>query len=123
MQKNLRNELSASAKYYFYDLGVRNTLIDDFRPVDLRQDIGGMFENFVIAEIQKRANRCRQYFWRTSQQQEVDYVYEKDGGVGAVEIKWRERNKTKLPTTFLENYKPATVDIVNRENIGEYLLR
>jgi len=120
--RNLRSELSASSKYYFYDLGVRNALIDDFRPIELRQDIGGMFENFVISELQKGAERRRQYFWRTTQQQEVDYVYEKDGNIGAVEIKWDSKGKAKLPLTFLESYKPANVDIVDRENVGRFLL-
>jgi predicted AAA+ superfamily ATPase len=120
--RNLRHELSASNKYYFYDLGIRNALIDDFRPIDLRQDIGGMFENFIIAELQKAGAFRKQYFWRTSQQQEVDYVYEKDGAIGAIEVKWNEKKTPRsLPKTFTEQYNPTTVNFIDRTNFHEFL--
>jgi predicted AAA+ superfamily ATPase len=119
--RNLRQELAASNKFYFYDLGVRNGVIDDFRPVALRQDIGGMFENFIIAELQKNRFPGRQYFWRTSQQQEVDYIFEKDGAIGALEIKWNPRRTPRLPKTFVEQYQPATVYFLNHENFADII--
>lgn len=121
--RNLRNELSSSSKYYFYDTGVRNALIDDFRPVGLRQDIGHLFENFIIAELQKTIVRRKQYFWRTSQQQEVDYLTESDGVISAMEIKWNENKSARLPKTFIDSYNPVKIDYVNRENYHQVLLR
>lgn len=120
--RNLRQELSSSNKYYFYDVGVRNAVIDDFRPVELRQDIGGLFENFIIAELQKTVTGRRQYFWRTAQQQEVDYLMEADGGITAMEIKWNEKRTARLPKTFVDKYQPKEVIYVNRENYHEVLL-
>ena len=120
--RNLRQELSSSSKFYFYDIGVRNAVIDDFRPVGLRQDIGGMFENFVIAELQKTIGRKRQYFWRTAQQQEVDYLTENDGAITAMEIKWNEKRTARLPKTFVDQYQPTEIFYVNRENYHEVLL-
>lgn len=119
---NLRQELSASSKYYFYDVGMRNAVIDDFRPVNLRQDIGGLFENFVIAELQKVTMQRRQYFWRTTQQQEVDYLVVNDGKIAAVEIKWNEKRTARLPKTFVDRYQPEDVKYVNRENYWEILM-
>jgi predicted AAA+ superfamily ATPase len=119
--RNLRQELAASSKYYFYDLGVRNGVIDDFRPVDLRQDVGGMFENFIIAELQKNRFPGRQYFWRTNQRQEVDYVFEKDGAIGALEIKWNQRRTSRLPKTFVDKYQPAMTYFLNRENFADII--
>ncbi len=121
--RNLRHELSASNKYYFYDVGVRNAVIDDFRTMGLRQDIGHLFENFIIAELQKSLEKRRQYFWRTSQQQEVDYLMESDGEIMALEVKWNDKRAARLPKTFVENYKPSEVNYVNRENYHEILLK
>ncbi len=121
--RNLRHELSSSSKYYFYDVGVRNAVIDDFRPVELRQDIGGLFENFVIAELQKSVKRRKQYFWRTSQQQEVDYLTETDGEITAIEIKWNEKRNARLPKTFVEKYEPTAIEYINRENFHEIVMR
>ncbi len=120
--RNLRQELTSSNKYYFYDVGVRNAVIDDFRPVELRQDIGGLFENYIIAELQKTTVRRRQYFWRTAQQQEVDYLTENNGEIMAMEIKWNEKRTARLPKTFVEKYQPSQVVYANRENYHEVLL-
>lgn len=120
--RNLRHELSSSNKYYFYDVGVRNAVIDDFRPVGLRQDVGHLFENFVIAELQKNVIKQRQYFWRTTQQQEVDYLTESNGEITAMEIKWNEKRSAKLPKTFVDSYNPTRIEYVNRENFHELLL-
>ncbi len=122
--RNLRNELSSSNKYYFYDTGVRNTLISDFRPTNLRQDIGHLFENFIIAELQKTTHRHKQYFWRTSQQQEIDYLTDENGAISALEIKWNKTpEEVRFPKTFTETYHPTRTSLANRDNFHEILLK
>ncbi|MCL2597153.1 MAG: ATP-binding protein [Paludibacter sp.] len=124
--RNMRNELKNNRKIYFYDTGIRNALIADFSDVSTRLDIGGLWENFVIAERRKMleyqqiwANR---YFWRTKQQQEIDYLEEKDGKIFAYEIKWNANAKVKSPKVFLNNYQNTDFQIINRENIENFLL-
>ena len=121
--RNLRNELKTSNKYFFYDLGVRNAVISDFRPIDIRQDVGNMFENFIIAEMQKTVEKRRQYFWRTKQGQEVDYVLETDNGLTGIEIKWNEKRNPRLPQKFVDEYSPSQVIYINRNNFYELLIQ
>ena len=121
--RNLRNELKTSNKYFFYDLGVRNAVIGDFRPIDIRQDVGNMFENFIIAEMQKTVEKRRQYFWRTKQGQEVDYVLETDNGLTGIEIKWNEKRNPRLPQKFVDEYSPSQVIYINRNNFYELLIQ
>jgi predicted AAA+ superfamily ATPase len=116
--RNLRNELKASQKFFFYDVGIRNAVIDDFRPTALRSDIGGLFENYIIAEM-KKASGHKSYFWRTSQQQEIDYVAMRDTELFAVEIKWSEKQTARIPRTFSETYHPADEFVINRANYAE----
>jgi len=118
--RNLRNELKSSQKIYFYDAGIRNAVIDNYRPLSLRQDIGGLFENYVIAEFIKAGN-TKNYFWRTTQQQEVDYLTETENRISAYEIKWNETQKSKLPKTFTDAYPQAEAFVVNKENYIEML--
>ncbi|MDO4271788.1 MAG: ATP-binding protein [Candidatus Saccharibacteria bacterium] len=119
---NLRNEIKSSNKYFFYDVGVRNAIIGDFRPISIRQDIGGLFENFIIAELQKTVTKKEQFFWRTHQQQEVDYLWFNNGEMSAAEIKWNEKRNPRLPKTFTEKYNPSDVHYLNRQNFYELLL-
>ncbi|MCL2605979.1 MAG: ATP-binding protein [Coriobacteriia bacterium] len=119
--RNLRNELKASSKYYFYDVGIRNAIINDFRPSDLRADMGALFENFIVAELRKTA-AAPAWFWRTSQQQEVDYLEEADGQITAVEIKWSPRSKGRISRTFTEAYQPEAAYTIHRENFANLLL-
>ena len=122
---NLRNELKSSEKYYFYDVGIRNAVIGAFEPVGSRQDIGHLFENFIIAELAKclmpGAVGSFGYFWRTTAQQEVDFVTTAGNAVTAYEIKWNPGVKAHLPKTFVEKYNP-TVKFINRENFHEVLI-
>ncbi|MCL2747012.1 MAG: ATP-binding protein [Coriobacteriia bacterium] len=118
---NLRNELKHSSKYFFYDVGIRNAVINDFRPTNLRPDIGGLFENFVIAELIKTKN-APSWFWRTTQKQEVDYLEESDGAMMAVEIKWNPKANARITKTFRDAYKPAETYKINRENYANLLL-
>jgi len=124
--RNLRNEIKTSRKIYFCDNGIRNALIQNFNPVSLRNDIGQLWENFLVSERLKRnayhglhANR---YFWRTRQQQEIDYVEERDGEIAGFEFKWNAKAKAKIPSAFVEAYGAKTT-IVNRENFREFVER
>src|SRR5690606_2506318 len=108
--KNLRNEIKTNRKIYFYDNGIRNMVIGNFSPFELRQDKGALWENFMISERQKVLNLqqkpVKSYFWRTTAQQEIDYVEVENNRVNAFEFKWSEKKKTKLPKSFAEAYDP-----------------
>lgn len=117
--RNLRNELKKLRKIYFYDTGIRNALINNFNPLDLRQDVGGLWENFMISERIKYNNNHSLnkniYFWRTLQKQELDYVEEKGGKLSAFEFKWK-KDLFKGPKVFLDAYPGSAIEIVNRES-------
>lgn len=125
LSRNLRNEIKKSRKIYFYDLGVRNALINNFNPLHLRQDIGGLWENFMISERFKRnANRSfspNRYFWRTKTGREIDYLEEVGGGITGYEFKWR-KTEISVPKEFIRGYPKSTVTVVNRENYREFLV-
>lgn len=116
--RNLRKEITKSYKYYFYDLGIRNSLIDNFKPILNRNDVGALWENFLILERLKYLKYSRihnsRYFWRTYTGAEVDYVEERESILSGYEIKWG--NKTpRPPATWKETYN-ASWKIINREN-------
>lgn len=102
--RNSRKELKRSRKIYFYDNGIRNALISDFRILELRNDIGALWENFLMSERMKyKAYHnvwAQSYFWRTHDQQEIDYVEDMDGTLFAFEFKWNKHKSSKLPKTF-----------------------
>jgi len=122
--KNLRNEIKKSKKIYFYDTGMRNAIIQNFSPLNLRQDAGQLFENYIIAEYIKASNNNRKfakyYFWRSFQQQEIDLIEEIDGQLNAIEIKWNANKKVKFPTTFTDNYTVNNTHIINKANYSSY---
>ena len=125
--RNLRNELKNSRKIYFYDLGIRNAVISDFRPVESRNDVGAMWENYVVSERIKKLSYdgiCSNiWFWRTLNQSEIDIVEERDGNLHAVEIKWnKSKAKTKVPAQFAKAYPTASYEVVTPDNIDGYLL-
>jgi predicted AAA+ superfamily ATPase len=124
--RNLRHELKSSRKIYFYDNGIRNSLIADFTAPEIRQDIGALWENFVISERIKYNDYNRRwvnrFFWRTKQQQEIDYLEECDGKLHAFEIKWNPKAKAKLTKTFATAYPDADFLVVNPENIADFLI-
>ena len=124
--RNLRHELKASRKIYFYDNGIRNALIADYRAPEVRQDIGALWENFVIAERMKSNeyyNRwVNRYFWRTKQQQEIDYLEESGGKLHAYEMKWNPRAKASITKTFTEAYPNTEFQVITPENIADFLL-
>ena len=118
--RNLRNELKFSQKIYFYDVGIRNAIINDFRPMDSRPDSGALFENYIISELKKKHPTDNLYFWRNTNQQEIDFVLEKDGEITALEVKANKPN-AKLPASFLEAYRPSHTAIITRDNYLENL--
>ncbi len=124
--RNLRKELTSKIKIFFYDTGIRNALIEDFKPVNLRNDIGALWENFVIAERIKSNhysfNYCKNYFWRTHQKQEIDYVEESDGTLKAFEIKWNPNAKAKIPKTFTDTYPDSELFVITPDNFTKIIL-
>lgn len=124
--RNLRHELKASRKIYFYDNGIRNALIADYNAPEIRQDIGALWENFVISERMKCNEYYRRwvnsYFWRTKNQQEVDYLEEGGGKLHAYEIKWNPRKKATITKTFTDAYPDTDFKVITSDNIAEFLL-
>src|ERR1700749_3071619 len=123
--RNLRNEIKKGKKIYFYDNGIRNSIIKNFSPLSLRQDIGALWENFLVSE-RKKANHyanhyVNSYFWRTHQQQEIDMIEETGGKLYAWEFKWSENTKVKIPASFLEAYPGSITGTVNRQNYMDFL--
>ncbi len=125
-KRNLRAELGKSFKVYFYDLGIRNSLINNFNHLDLRTDTGGIWENFCIVERLKLNNNKRRfansYFWRTYDQKELDYIEERDGLLHAFEFKWNPKAKVKKVKQFFEAYPNSAFTVVNRDNFLQELL-
>lgn len=124
--RNLRKEISKSAKYYFYDLGIRNAILGNFRSLNLREDVGGLWENFLICEKMKQNEYNRkfsnQYFWRTYDRQEIDYIEEENGYLNAYEFKWNSNTKIKKPKLFLDSYQDSTLRIISQNNyISDFL--
>jgi len=123
--RNLRNEIKKSRKIYFYDNGVRNAIIKNFLPLNLRQDTGALWENFLMSERKKLNSYTRtfvnSYFWRTHAQQEIDLIEESGGTLRAVEFKWNKDAKVKMPETFKKAYPGASFTIINKENYMEFI--
>ncbi|OQX77223.1 MAG: ATPase [Bacteroidetes bacterium 4484_276] len=122
--KNVRNEIKRNRKIYFYDNGIRNMIIGNFTQIDLRFDKGALWENFLISERRKqnlyKNTFANMYFWRTKQQQEVDFVEEKEGVVTGFEFKWKAKRNEKLPETFIKAYNAKT-EIIDRDNFRKFV--
>ena len=124
--KNVRNELKKSIKIYFYDNGVRNAVISNFSPPDLRSDIGNLWENFLISErIKNNAYHninAKYYFWRTTQKQEIDFIEETDGRFFAYEFKYNpKKTHAKCPLTFSNNYPEIPFSVITKENYLDFV--
>lgn len=123
--RNLRNEISTTRKIYFYDNGVRNTIINNFSSIEHRNDIGALWENFIISERKKLLAYSGFYgntwFWRNTNQSEIDYIEEHDGKISAFEIKWNPKAKYSFPKIFTETYQPHRTQVIHRENYWEWL--
>ena len=123
--RNIRTEISKMRKIYFYDTGVRNTLISNFNNLVSRNDKGALWENFLIVEKLKMNSALNtssnSYFWRTTQQQEIDYIEEAEGKLSVYEFSWNVNKKKKIPTTFLTSYNVNSSGIINTKNYGSFL--
>lgn len=119
LSRNMRSELKKGKKYYFFDNGIRNVLINNFNPLNLRNDKGALWENYLLSERMKFLSYSNQpvnrYFWRTKDQAEIDYIEEAGGLLKAFELKWTSQ-KAKFPRSFLENYPDHETSLISREN-------
>lgn len=123
--RNLRNELKFAKKIYFWDCGIRNAVIGNFQQPETRQDIGALFENYIISERLKQQSYARTYakgyFWRTSAKQEIDYIEELNGTITAFEFKWNPCRKATIPASFARAYPNVPFTVVTRDNYWEFL--
>jgi len=124
--RNLRNEVSTKSKYYFLDNGIRNAVISQFNSLSNRNDIGVLFENFIMIErIKKRAYKKilgQSYFWRTYGGQEIDLIEERAGSLYGFEIKWSPKKDKKAPIVWSDNYKNSKYQVITSENYLDFIL-
>jgi predicted AAA+ superfamily ATPase len=123
--RNLRNELKRAKKIYFYDTGIRNTIINDFKPFEERPDRGALWENYLVAEKLKQIHNhglfSNLYFWRNTDQREIDLLEEVDGTLSAFEFKLNPKAKAKFPRTFLNAYPESSFAKIDMNNFREFL--
>jgi predicted AAA+ superfamily ATPase len=119
--KNMRNELKFAQKIYFYDVGIRNALIQDYTPIGFRSDVGALFENYIVAELKKKYHHNNIFFWRNNHQQEIDFIVRENGRLYAFEAKYNEKKKARIPGVFEREYHPASYTVINRENYWRVL--
>lgn len=123
--RNLRSEISSSRKVFFIDNGLRNSIIGNYSALINRNDVGQLWENYLISERQKLLNYHgfygKTYFWRTNRGQEIDYIEEIDGKIYAFEFKWNPKSKSKFSKSFLEAYQPSLTQTIHKENFWQWL--
>lgn len=124
--RNLRKEVNKMSKYYFYDNGVRNAIIQNFNPVEKRNDIGQLWENFLVIERLKKQEYKKlytnNYFWRIWQGKEIDWIEEKEGKLFGYEFKYSDKRKATAPKLFLDTYDNSSWELVNNENYLEFVI-
>jgi predicted AAA+ superfamily ATPase len=125
LNRNVRNEIKKGKKIYFVDCGIRNAILNNFSPINSRQDVGALWENYIIAERIKytRYNHLdsHHYFWRTTQQQEIDLIEETNNTLEAFEFKWKDINHYRFPSTFTNNYPDTKTYTISPENMEEFI--
>lgn len=124
LSRNLRKEVTKSKKWYFFDNGVRNAIIANFAPWVLRNDIGKLWENYLVSERIKFQHDSgwvvHNYFWRTYDRQEIDWIEDRDGKLSAFEFKWNIR-KVKPPRAWINSYPDAGFDVISQENYTSFV--
>ncbi|AND63937.1 ATPase [Flavobacterium covae] len=124
--RNLRKEITKSSRWYFFDNGIRNAIIGNFNTLQNRMDIGDLWENYLVSERLKKQIYHKlykqNYFWRTYDQQELDWLEESADNLAGYEFKWNENKKTKIPTAFAKAYPDATFEIVSKKNYLDFIL-
>lgn len=123
--RNLRNEITKTSRWYFYDNGIRNTLINNMNPFAIRNDLGELWENYIVSERLKyqhyKGKSVNNYFWRTYQQHEIDLVEEEGGGLAAYEIKWSQVKNARPPISWVRAYPESSFRLINPENYLEWI--
>lgn len=124
--RNLRKEVVKSSRWYFYDNGIRNGIINNFNKIENRNDIGALWENYLASERIKKQHyqktRTNNYFWRTYDQQELDWLEEKGDNLAGFEFKWNENRKSKIPAAFAKAYPEASYEVINKDNYLEFVM-
>jgi len=125
LSRNLRNEIKKKKKIYFYDNGILNSVIKNFNPLSIRNDIGALWENFLISERVKKNHYQNRYinfyFWRTHAQQEIDYIEEYGGKFFAYEFKWNKNKRVKAPEIFMKKYNYPDFKVITPENYVDFI--
>ena len=123
--RNVRNEIRKGKKFYFYDNGIRNAIINNFQFPSQRTDMGPLWENFLISErikaLSHNSLNVDRYFWRTTQQQEIDYIEESPQSLTAREFKWNPKAKARIPKTFTRAYPKAECSVVTPDNFMGFI--
>ena len=124
--RNLRKEIVKSSRWYFYDNGIRNGIINNFNRLDARNDVGDLWENYLAVERIKKQHyhkiTTNNYFWRTYDQQELDWLEERGDMLTGFEFKWNENKKVKVPTAFAKAYPEAGFEVINKSNYLDFIL-
>jgi len=122
--RNLRNEITSKSKYYFFDNGIRNAIIANFNPLDIRDDIGKLWENFLVAERLKKQSYkqiySNNYFWRTWNQKEIDWVEEREGKLFGYEFKWKRKSR-RTSSAWVDSYPDAAFEMIDNENYIDFV--
>ena len=125
LNRNMRSEIKKGKKVYFYDLGMRNSIINNFNPLELRNDVGGLWENWLILERRKALEYSgrwvKSYFWRTISQQEIDYIEDSEGRFEAWEFTWNNPHKKSIPRSFIEAYPGTITHLVHKNSFEPFL--
>lgn len=123
--RNLRNEMKKGKKIYFLDNGIRNAVLSNFSPLELRNDVGALWENLMVSERVKRnaynGSYAQLYFWRTHERQEIDFIEDKDGHLSAYEFKWNPMSKASSPKSFMTAYPGSTFQVITPANFWSFL--
>ena len=124
--RNLRKEITKSNRWYFIDNGIRNAIINNFTRLENRTDVGALWENYLAAERIKNQNykekTVSNYFWRTYDQQELDWLEEENGILNGFEFKWNDNRKVKIPTAFAKAYPDARFEVISKQNYLDFIL-
>jgi len=123
--RNLRKEVTKTSRYYFYDNGVRNALINNFNPLGRRDDVGALWENYLVMERLKKQQYkhiwSHNFFWRTYDQKELDWVEVREGALFGYEFKWSQ-TVVKAPKLWLETYPEASFECINQNNYLQFIV-
>ena len=123
--RNLRKEITKTSRWYFYDNGIRNAIINNYNSIQNRTDIGDLWENYLASERMKKQEYQKifrkNYFWRTYDRQELDWLEEDAEKLSAFEFKWNENKKSKIPTAFAKAYPEADFEVINKKNYLDFI--